>query len=110
MHPDDYAELAALASTDGELVFPALQENPPTLFGRPVLVDAAMPTPAASGKSLLFGDMAKAYAIRRVRGVGLQRLDEIRSDNGQVTFRSNERLDGKPTLAAAAIIGQHSAT
>ena len=30
--------------------------------------------------------------------------------NGQFTYRAIERVDGKPTLAAAAIIGAHSAT
>jgi len=110
MHPDDYASLAGTPDTAGAYAFPGLQTANPTLFGRPVYVDAAMPTPAASAKSCAFGDWQRAYAIRRVRGVGLQRLDEIRSDAGQITFRANERVDGRIGVPAAAVILAHSAT
>jgi HK97 family phage major capsid protein len=69
-----------------------------------------MPTPAASAKSLAFGDWQLAYAIRRVQGTAVQRLEELHSDTGAIGFRALERVDGRPLLSAAAIIGQHSAT
>lgn len=110
MHPTDFGNLAVLEHASGGLTFPSLQNSPPTLVGRPVYIDAALPTPAASAKSLLFGNMALAYGVRRVRAVGLQRQDELHADNGQVGYRLFTRVDGKPLLAAAAIIGAHSAT
>lgn len=110
MHPTDFANLAASAATGGELVFPSLQGPEPTLYGRPVFLNAELPAPAANAKSLLFGDFKRAYAVRRVRGVGLQRLDELKAETGQIAYRAYERVDGRPTLASAAIIGAHSAT
>jgi HK97 family phage major capsid protein len=110
MHPDDYASLAGTLDTAGAYAFPELQTATPTLYGRPVYLGAAMPAPAANAKSLAFGDWRKAYCIRRVRGVGVERLEELYAENGQVGYKGMARVDGRPTLAAAAIIGAHSAT
>jgi HK97 family phage major capsid protein len=110
MHPDDFASLAGTADTAGALAFPSLQFDPPALFGRPVYLGAAMPTPAASAKSLAFGDWKRAYGIRRVRGVGLQKLTELYSNTGQLGFRAYERVDGRPLLTDSARILAHSAT
>jgi HK97 family phage major capsid protein len=107
---DDFASLAASADTAGGLVFPSLQNNLPTLYGRPVYISPNMPAPAANAKSLAFGRWDLAYCIRRVRGVGVERLDELYAENGQVGYKGSARVDGRPTLAAAAIIGAHSAT
>jgi HK97 family phage major capsid protein len=110
MHPDDYASLAGTLDTAGAFAFPTLQSSSPTLFGRPVYLGPNMPAPAASAKSLAFGDWQRAYCVRRVRGVGVERLEELYSENGQVGYKAAARVDGRPTLAAAAIIGAHSAT
>jgi HK97 family phage major capsid protein len=107
---DDFASLAASADSAGGLVYPSLQFDPPSLYGRPVLISGDLPTPAASAKSLAFGNWELAYAVRRVRGVAVQRQEELHSDTGQIGFRAFERLDGRPLLSAAAIIGHHSAT
>jgi HK97 family phage major capsid protein len=48
---DDFAELAALTDTAGGPVLPSLHFDPPSLFGRPVLVSADLPAPAANAKS-----------------------------------------------------------
>jgi HK97 family phage major capsid protein len=110
MHPTDFASLVVLEHASGGLSFPSLQNDPPTLFGRPVYIDAQLPAPAASAKSLLFGNMKLAYGVRRVREISMQRQDELHADTGGVGYRLYTRVDGKPLLAAAAIIGQHSAT
>lgn len=107
---DDFAELAALTDTGGGLVLPSLQFDPPSLFGRPVLVSADLPAPAANAKSLAVGDWSIAYGIRRVRAIGLQRQLELHSDQGQVGFKGFARVDGKPLLTDAARILAHSAT
>jgi len=107
---DDFAELAALVDTAGALVLPSLQFDPPSLFGRPVFLSADLPAPAASAKSLAFGDWKRAYAVRRVRAIGLQRQDELHSDSGQLGYKLFARVDGRPMLADAARILAHSAT
>jgi HK97 family phage major capsid protein len=107
---DDFASLAASADTAGGLVFPSLQFDPPSLYGRPVLISGDMPAPAVSAISLAFGDWQRAYCIRRVQAIGLQRQDELHSDSGQTGYKMFARVDGRPLLPAAAILGKHSAT
>jgi HK97 family phage major capsid protein len=55
-------------------------------------------------------DISAAYTVRRVTGLGLQRLEELYSNNGQVGYRLFWRLDGQPVDLAAAIVLRHSAT
>jgi HK97 family phage major capsid protein len=107
---DDFGKLAGLVGSGGSLVFPSLHNSEPSLYGRPVFVSGELPVPAASAKSLLFGDFKRAYAVRRMRGVGVEKLVELYASVGQIGFKAYERVDGRPTLAAAAIIGAHSAT
>jgi HK97 family phage major capsid protein len=107
---DDFGKLAGLAGSGGSLVFPSLQNDPPTLSSRPVYVSGVLPVPAASAKSLVFGDMRLAYGIRRGAGMVLQKQEELHSDLGQVGYKMFERVDGRHLLSAAAIIGAHSAT
>jgi len=110
VHPDDFANLASLADTAGGLVLPGLQSDTPSLLGRPVEIDANLAAPAANAKSLIFGDIATAYTIRRVAGVSVQRLEELHSDSGQLGYRARERVDGRVVLADAARVLAHSAT
>lgn len=107
---DDYASLASLTDSSGGLVLPALQAAAPSLFGRPVELEAYLPAPAPGAKSIVFGDIRLAYSVRRVAGVSVQRLEELHSDNGQLAFRARERVDGRVTLGDAARALQHSAT
>lgn len=83
---------------------------PDTFMGYPITTHPDMPAPAATTKSMMFGNWDLAYTIRRVRGIGMQRQNELHSDNGQVGFRSFERLDGRVVLADAARAMAHSAT
>ena len=110
IHPDDLAGLASLTDSAGGLVLPSLQSAAPSLFTRPVEVDAYLPAPAAGARSLVFGDIRTAYAVRRVAGISVQRLEELHSDNGQLGYRARERVDGKVVLADAARALAHSAT
>lgn len=84
--------------------------GPDTFLGYPIYTDPDLPAPAVSVISLLFGDFKRAYTVRRANGIGMQRQNELHSDSGQVGFRAYERVDGKVTLAAAAIALKHSAT
>lgn len=85
-------------------------DGPDTFLGYPIYTHPDVPAPAISVISLLFGNWAKAYLIRRVDGFHLQRQSELYSNTGQVGFRGWERVDGKVVLAAAGIALKHSAT
>ena len=90
--------------TDGEL-------RPKT--GKPSLIDrwdASLPTPAGSAKSLLVGDFKETLGVRRVRDISIQRQVELHADTGGIGYRLFSRVDGKPLLPAAVLIGAHSAT
>ncbi len=80
------------------------------LLGYPVYTHPDMPAAAISAKSVMFGDWETTYTIRRVRGIGIQRQNELHSDNGQIGFRGFERVDGRVVLADAARAMAHSAT
>ena len=110
IHPDDFAGLASLTDSSGGLVLPSLQGDAPHLFGRPVELEAYLAAPAAGAKSIVFGDIRQAYAVRRVSGISVQRLEELHSDNGQLGYRARERVDGRVALADAARVLAHSAT
>ena len=110
LNGDLFVNLASATDTAGGLVYPSLQFDPPSLFGRPVFLSADLASPAANAKSAVIGDWKTAYAIRRVNSVGIQRQDEVHSDSGQVGFRAFLRLDGRPALTDAARIVAHSAT
>jgi HK97 family phage major capsid protein len=73
-------------------------------------VSADMPAAAASARSVVFGDIGLGYAVRRVRGLGVQRQVELHSDTGQLAYRAFERLDGRVVLAEALRIFANSAT
>lgn len=109
-HPTSFAGLASLADSAGGLVLPSLQSDAPSLFGRPVEIDANLPAPAANARSAVFADFQSAYAIRRVDGISVQRLDELHSDAGQLGYRARERVDGRVLIADAARALAHSAT
>ncbi len=80
------------------------------LLGYPVYVHPDMPATGAGNKSVMFGDWEIAYTIRRVRGIGIQRQNELHSDNGQIGFRGWERVDGRVVLSDAARAMAHAAT
>lgn len=82
---------------------------PDTLFTYPILTDPDMPVMAANAKSLLFGDFS-FYWIRDVRGIAIQRLNELYAANGQVGFKAYHRTDGKLVNTAAVKAYANSAT
>jgi HK97 family phage major capsid protein len=84
--------------------------GPDTLLGKPVYTHPDLPTAALGNISAVFGDWRRAYTVRRVRGFSMQRQNELHSDNGQIGFRGQERVDGRVVLAAAAVALKHAAT
>lgn len=83
-------------------------DQPDRILNRPVFVSDYAPTPAASTKSIVFGDMRKYYIADRV-GVSMQRLNELGSLNDQVYFKMSKRTDGRLTDANAVVTYTHGA-
>jgi HK97 family phage major capsid protein len=84
--------------------------GPDTFLGYPIYSSPDLAAMAASAKWGIFGDINRGYAIRRVNGFSLQRQVELYSNNGQVGFRGNERVDGRVVNADAMRVLQNSAT
>ena len=58
----------------------------------------------------MVGDFQAGCAVRRVRGLGIQRQSELHSDSGQIGLRIYERVDGRVVLSDALRILTNSAT
>jgi HK97 family phage major capsid protein len=80
-----------------------------SLLGYPVSINQAVPAPAASAKSVLFGDIRAAYVIRIVNDVTLIRFNERYADALQVGFSAFARADGTLQQAAAVRAYAHPA-
>lgn len=66
--------------------------QPSTLLSYEVVEDEAVPTPAGSSKSVLFGDFKRAYRFVTVRGIRV--LRDPYSAKPYVTFYTTQRVGG----------------
>jgi HK97 family phage major capsid protein len=82
---------------------------PATILGFPVILDAQIPIPAASAKSIIFGDYSTFY-VRHVKNPIVLRLTERYAEFGQVGFIAFDRLDSKAGMATSYAYFKHSAT
>ncbi len=96
-HDTVLASLRKIKDADGRPLWqPSLQAGVADRFnGRPYVINNDMPVPAASVKSVLFGDFVAGYVIRIVRGVQAIRLDERYADAMQTGFFSFARADAR---------------
>lgn len=83
---------------------------PSTINGFPYSIDNKMPTPAASAKTIVFGDIKAGYIIRQVQAVQMLRLSERYADFLQVGFLGFARFDGMIDDTSAIKAYQHSAS
>ncbi|MCP3820071.1 phage major capsid protein [Streptomyces sp. A3M-1-3] len=83
---------------------------PATINGFQYTIDNKMPVPAASAKTIVFGDIAKGYLVRQVQDVQMMRLTERYAEYLQVAFLGFSRLDGMVDDSAAIRLYQHSAS
>jgi HK97 family phage major capsid protein len=91
-----------LDSQNRPLWEPSIQVGEPDrILGYPVYVNVDMPVPAASVKSILFGDFRRGYIIRDVLGIETLRFDERWGDFLQVGFIGIARSDGQIRDAGA---------
>ncbi|MFE1903815.1 phage major capsid protein [Streptomyces gardneri] len=82
----------------------------PTINGREYTIDNKMPVPAASAKSIVFGDFKAGYVVRQVQAVQTIRLSERYADSLQTGFFGYSRLDGMVDDPAALRAYAHPAS
>lgn len=83
---------------------------PATINGWEYSIDNKMPVPAASAKTIVFGDIAKGYVVREVQSVQTLRLAERYADYLQVGFLGFARFDGMVDDSSAIRAYQHAAS
>ncbi|MFF3857535.1 phage major capsid protein [Micromonospora sp. NPDC002575] len=83
---------------------------PATINGQPYTVDNKMPEPAASAKTIVFGDFQAGYVVRQVQGVTTIRLNERYADYLQSGFFGYAEVDGMVDDSAAIAAYQHAAS
>jgi len=99
MNDTSVAKMEKLLDTTGRPLFQrhdaatAADKVQGTISGYPVYVDQAFANYATSTAGAVFGNIAQAYVVRRVKDVTLVRLDELFALSGQVGFLSWTRMD-----------------
>jgi len=93
-----------VTGVSGDLTYiwqPGLSSGEPDrLLGQPVVTSPDMSAIATGVKAVVFGDFSNYWIVDRQQ-IGMQRLNELYSANGQVGFRIFKRTDGKVVLAEA---------
>jgi len=81
---------------------------PDMLFGRPVVTDDSMPALATGNKTVIFGDLRRAYSIRMVGGLDVARSDEFAFDVDLASWRFVARADGALVDEKAVIVASQA--
>jgi HK97 family phage major capsid protein len=76
--------------------------EPDVLLGKGVHTHPDLAAPAAGASSFLYGDFSRAYVIRDVRGVRVERSDDFAFTTDLATWKFVLRTDGKLIDTAAA--------
>ena len=105
MHPSTIGVLRQIKDDAGNyLVVRGLTEAAPTtLLGRPVYLSENMPEIESEAKTLLFGDLKRAYRIVDRQGIDVQRSGDRYFEQDLTVFRAIKRTDGKVILPEAAV-------
>lgn len=83
-----------IKTTEGQYIWQpsVIAGQPDTILGKPVLTDPNVAVPAASAKTVVFGDISQ-YFVRLAGGIRFERSDEFAFGNDLVTFRALMRAD-----------------
>ncbi len=94
--------LRKLKDTTGQYLWqPGLVAGQPDrILGRPVMTNNMMATPAASAKTILFGNFSYYWIFDR-EDLTIARLNELYAASGQVGFRAFKRMDAHVMLSTA---------
>ena len=89
------SKIRALVNTQGTPIFlPTLYgSQPDTMFGKPIILDPNVPSPASNATSIAFGDFS-TYFIRDVDGLRFERSVDYAFNTDQVAYRAILRTDG----------------
>lgn len=101
---DTLKALRKLKDNDGNYIWqPANVQTgaPAMILNERYVINQGMADVAADARAVIYGDMQK-YAVRRVRDVGIRRLDELFAVSDQTAFVGFARVDGE-ILDAGAI-------
>jgi len=95
-----------LKGTDGQYIWQAslTAGEPDTILGHPVYVDSEMAAPTTGNKSVLFGDIKKAFMVRFAGGVNVARSDEYGFDTDLVSWKWSTRVDSAIVLPEAYVL------
>lgn len=94
MNDVTFAFVRKLKDTQGRPLYGDLANSAPNfLLGKPVSIDANMPSMTTGQKSILFGDLSN-YFVRYVKDVRILRLEERYADFAQLGFLAFLRADG----------------
>jgi HK97 family phage major capsid protein len=107
-----YVRLLTIVDSTGRPIWqPSTASGAPDTFaGMPVYSHPNLAAIGANSESGIVGNFNKAYWIRRVDGVFMQRQNELHSDSGQVGFRGYLRLDANVVLPDALRVVKFAAT
>lgn len=96
MNDATIAAVRKLKDSDGQYIWqPGIAAGrPDSILGRPVVADDALAAQGSAAKSIVFGDIAKAYTVRMVNALDVARSDEYAFDTDLVTWRFVARFDG----------------
>lgn len=97
-------KIRALSNSQGTPIFlPSLQaDSPMMMFGKQIILDPTMPTPASNATSIAFGDFS-AYFIRDAGGLRFERSVDRYFDTDQIGYRAIWRTDGRLVDTTGAI-------
>ena len=106
MNDATIAAVRKLKDADGQYIWqPGLASGrPDTILGRPVVADDALAVQASAAKSIVFGDISKAYTARMVNALDVARSDEYAFDTDLVTWRFVARFDGALVDEKAVVV------
>ncbi|WP_155054583.1 phage major capsid protein [Streptomyces blattellae] len=112
MHDNTLKVIRKLKDTQGRPLWVPIPAPgfPATINGFEYSLDNSMPTPAASAKTIAFGDFKAGYVIRQVQAVQTLRLVERYAEFLQVAFLGFSRLDGMIQDSSAIRMYQHAAS
>lgn len=105
------AAVRKLKGTDGTQVWERslTAGNPGTIDGAPVYIDSNLASPAASAKTIFFGDWS-ALKVRIAGGLRFERSNEYAFGNDQIAFRAIVRTGAAVVDPNAVKYFAHSAT
>jgi HK97 family phage major capsid protein len=99
-----------LKDSEGQYIWqPGLTAGQPDrILNRPVLISEGATVPAATAKSIVFGDL-QFYTIADRLGMTMQRLNELYAASGQIGFKWTKRNDAKVITNTAFASFTHGA-